>query len=202
MKTLSTTTIVALTTAALGLAAVAPAMAQEATQPASEAAEPAAPALGFRHDGGFAQRGDLGGLMSFERGGEAIELALVRLSHRIELTGEQQVLLDTLKSDALAAAETFTTATEDLRSIPQATSETAELPDITERFENRIALQQAQLAALEAIELSFTAFFGSLTDEQKASLMPERSERPDNGMRGHAGPNVPRGNGFGGPHRG
>jgi hypothetical protein len=182
MKTISTTAIVALMTASLGLAAVAPAAAQQTpTPPAAE--QPAAPAdLAPPDDAAPALRGHRGGggfgdILGFGRGAEGIEIALVRLSYAIDLTTEQQALFDTLRTDALAAAEAFETAVEDLRPDTAATAETATAPDLTERLENRIALQSAQLAALEAVQPSLTAFYDSLTDEQKAELMPAAGER-------------------------
>lgn len=181
MKTISTTAIVALMTASLGLAAVAPVAAQQApTPPAAE--QPAAPAdLAPPDEAAPALRGHRGGgfgdILGFGRGAEGIEIALVRLSYAIDLTTEQQALFDTLRTDALAAAEAFETAVEDLRTDTTATAETTTPPDLTERLENRIALQSAQLAALEAVQPSLAAFYDSLTDEQKAELMPAAGER-------------------------
>jgi hypothetical protein len=96
------------------------------------------------------------------------------------------VLLEALKADALAAAAAFETATEGLRPTPPAEGETAERPDISERFDNRIAIETAHLAALQAVQPAFTAFFDSLTDEQKAELLPERGEHMA-GMGKHQG---------------
>jgi len=147
--------------------------------PASPAAQadPATPAdRGFRNGPGMRQGGGAGmlGLLNIERGAEAIEIALVRLSHAIDLTDEQKVLLESLKSDALAAAAAFETATQGLRPTRPAAGQTAEQPDMSQRLDNHIAVASARLAALEAVQPAFTAFFDSLTDEQKAGLMPER----------------------------
>jgi hypothetical protein len=188
MKTISTTAILALMTASIGLGAAAPVLAQDAT-PAAPAAQtqPADPSQagerGFRNGPGMRQGG---GLFNFNGGAEAIEIAIVRLSHAIELTDEQTVLLEALKTDALSAAAAFETATEGLRPTPPAEGETAERPDISERFDNRIAIETAHLAALEAVQPAFTAFFDSLTDEQKADLVPGRGERMT-GMGKHQG---------------
>lgn len=193
MKTISTTAILALMTASIGLGAVVPALAQDATTAAPTAqTQPADPSAtgerGFRNGPGMRQGGGMGGLglFSIEHGAEAVEIAIVRLSHAIELTDEQTVLLEALKTDALAAVAAFEAATEGLRPTPPAEGETAALPDISERFENRIAIQTAQLAALEAVQPAFTAFFDSLTDEQKAELVPERGEHMA-GMGKHQG---------------
>ncbi|MCP8883850.1 Spy/CpxP family protein refolding chaperone [Devosia sp. XJ19-1] len=194
MKTISTSAIVALMTATIGLGALAPTLAQE-TAPAtqSQPADTNPAEHGFRHGGGMRQGsmgggmgGGMGGFLNIERGAEAIEIAIVRLTHAIDLTDEQSVLLEDLKSDALAAAAAFETATDGLRPTPPAEGETAERPDMSERFGNRIAIQSAQLAALEAVQPAFAAFFDSLTDEQLAELMPEHGERAA-GMGKHGG---------------
>jgi len=186
MKTISTTAIVALMTATLGLSAVAPAMAQTAAPaPQVEAGQPGERA--FRPGGEGPRRIGFGGLLGIERGAEAVEVALVRLSHRIELTEEQQALLDELKTVALAAAEDFAAVVEPLRPAAPAEGETAQRPDFSALLETRIAVESAHLAALEAIQPAATAFFDSLTDEQKAQLVPGRGERPDGPRQGHFG---------------
>ena len=185
MKTITTTAIVALMTAAIGLTAIAPTYAQDAAPtPTQEQAQGKGPGLHFRHNNQGPRHGGFGDLLGFERGAEAVEIALVRLSHAVELTAEQQTLFDTLKTDALAAAETFSTAVEGLRpAAPQggsavpAEGQAAELPDISAHFENRIAIETAHLAALESVQPSLTAFFDSLTDEQKAALTPQGHDR-------------------------
>ena len=191
MKTITTTAIVALMTATIGLSAIAPAFAQDAAPAPTQAQN------GFRHDNhGPRQGGGMRGgadLFSFEHGAEAIEIALVRLSHRIELTSEQQPLFDAFKASALSAAADFATATESLRPAAPAEGETPTPPDFTTRLENGIALQTARLAALEAVQPAATAFFDSLTDEQQALLTPQRPDR--DGMPGQGK--------FGGPrHQG
>ena len=209
MKTITTTAIVALMTATLGLSAIAPSYAQDAAAPAqAQTQQQPGPGFGFRHDtNGPRQFGRGGDLLGFDRGTEAVEIALVRLSHAIELTAEQQALFDTLKTDALAAAETFSTAVEGLRPTALAEGQTAEVPDFSERLENRIAIETARLAALEAVQPSLTAFFDSLTDEQKAELTPQRPDRGfmpgfmgKGGLRHHeGGPSAPHQGQHGGP---
>jgi Spy/CpxP family protein refolding chaperone len=192
MKTISTTAIVALMTTAIGLGAITPAAAQATTAPLASQSQPAEPPAGaergFRNGPGMRQGGGGGGLLNIERGAEAIEIAMVRLSHAIELTDEQTVLLEALKTDALAAAATFEAATDGLRPTPPAEGETAERPDISERFNNRIAMETARLDALEAVQPAFTAFFDSLTDEQKADLVPQRGDRMAGMSKQHGGP--------------
>ncbi|WP_332699604.1 Spy/CpxP family protein refolding chaperone [Devosia sp.] len=175
MKTLPMTAIVALMTATIGLTAIAPTYAQETAAPVQAEHQGH-----FRHHNqGPRQGGHMGGgdFLGFERGAEAIEIAFVRLSHAIELTTEQQGLFDAFKTAALGAAADFATATESLRPAAPAAGETAMRPDMSERLENRIAFETAKLAALEAVQPAATAFFDSLTDEQKAELTPQRPDR-------------------------
>ena len=176
MKTFTKTAIVALMTATLGLSAIAPSYAQDAAP--TQAQQQPGPGFGFRHDNHGGPRQFIGGdLLGFDRGVEAVEIALVRLSHAIELTAEQQALFDSLRTEALAAAETFSTAVEGLRPTAPAEGQAVEVPDFSERLENRIAIETARLAALEAVQPAATAFFDSLTDEQKAELTPQRPDR-------------------------
>lgn len=199
MKTISTTAIIAMMTATLGLTAIAPAMAQTAAPaPQTETSQ------AFRPGHNGPQRGaGFGGFLNVERGAEAIEVAIVRITHRLDLTAEQQSLLDTLKTDALAAAETFATATEGLRPSAPAEGQRPERPDFAQALDTRIALDGARLAALEAIQPAATAFFDSLTDEQKAQLTPRHDERGGPGKRGDNQQGGPRQPGPGGaPNRG
>jgi hypothetical protein len=192
MKTITTTAIVALMTATIGLSAIAPTFAQDAA-PTQVHAENG-PGFHLRRDnqGPGPMGGQRGGdFLNFARGGEAIEIALVRLSHRIELTAEQQALFDTFKTTALSAAAEFASTTEGETAVATA-------PDMSERLENRIAIEKAHLAALEAVQPAATAFFDSLTDEQKAQLTPERPEH--GGMPGgKGGPRHHQGQQQGGP---
>ena len=181
MKTITTSAIVALMTATIGLTAIAPAVAQDAAPaPAQEQAfRQGGPGFHLRQGGGDHGGPGRGGFIDFRGGNasEAVEIALARLSHAIDMTAEQQALFDTLKTDALAAAETFSTAVEGLRPAAPVEGQTSERPEFSEMLENRIAFETAHLAALEAVQPALSAFFDSLTDEQKASLMPERGER-------------------------
>lgn len=179
MKTITTTAIVALMTAAIGLTAIAPTFAQDAAPaPTQEQAfRQGGPGIHLRNDERGPGRGGLLGLIGNGDSTEAVEIALVRLSHAIEMTAEQQALFDTLKTDALAAAGTFSAAVEGLRPAAPVEGQTAERPELSQMLENRIAFETAHLAALEAVQPSLTAFFYSLTDAQKADLMPQRPDR-------------------------
>lgn len=188
MKTLKTTAIAALMTAAVGLSAILPATAQEAAPapaPQQQADANGPHGNGPGPHGQGPRQGGGAGFLNFDRGSEGVEIALVRLSHAIEMTTEQKALFDTLKTDALAAADTFSKAVEGLRPAKPADGATAERPSITERLDARIALETAQLDALKSVQPAAKAFFDSLTDAQKAQLMPER---PAGDMQGKMGP--------------
>jgi hypothetical protein len=198
MKTITTNAAAAFLVTAIGFSAVAPVMAQatapaagnEVTQPQDMTKERPPHRRGDHGPRGM--HAGAGSVLDFGRGAEAIEVALVRISHRIDLTDEQQGLFDTLKTSALGAADAFATAIKDLRPTPPAAGEARVMPDFSERLEKRIAFEKAQLAALEAVQPSASAFFDSLSDEQKAQLAPERGDRGERGGREHG----PRG-GFG-----
>ena len=194
MKTFKTSAIIALMTAAVGLSAIVPSYAQDAAPPAPQAAEQGqgpghGPMSGPRH-GGDRQGGPRGmaGFIGFDRGVEAVEIALVRLSHAVDMTPEQQTLFDTLKTDAMAAAENFSTAVEALRPAAPAEGSQPQPLDIAKALDTRIAIETAQLDALKAVQPSVTAFFGSLTDEQKAELAPAPRGDHQRGPMGKHGP--------------
>jgi hypothetical protein len=178
MKTISTKAILALMTATLGLSAVAPVLAQQGapTAPLAQTEQAQQVGKGFRP--GYNGPGRSGGndLLNFERGAEAVEIALVRLGHRLDLTDAQKTLFETLKADALTAANTLKAAAETVRQTSAAEGETPSTTTLADRLETRIALDTARLDALKSVQPSLTAFFDSLTDEQKAELVPERGE--------------------------
>lgn len=193
MKSITKSAIVALLTATVGLSAIAPGFAQDAAPTQTAEARPqGGNGPDFRHgNNGPRQGGGFGGdIIGLDRGAEAVEVALVRLSHRIDLTAAQQPLFDTFRTAALAAADDLATATEGLRPIPATEGETATAPDISARLENRIAIETARLAALKAVQPSAAAFFDSLTAEQLAQLTPQRPDR--NGAPGGFGKGGPR----------
>ena len=172
MKTIHSTALIALLTATIGLSAAAPALAQGPMD---------GPAQTYRHHSGigpmhggpgFGPRGFGGGFFGFGADAEAVEIALVRLSHRVELTAEQQPLFDAFREAALDAATELEATVEGI------TADNDETLDIAGRFSDRLAVDRARLQAMEAVEPSLTAFFDSLTDEQLDSLKPRRDGRP------------------------
>ena len=178
MKTITTTAIVALMTATIGLSAV-PAIAQDAPQGNMNHQEWNS---GGKHREG---RGKGGGRGLFNLANpDAVEISLVRLTQRIDLTPEQQPLFDAFKTAAMAAAEEFSGVLDSVRPAAPVAGEAPAHPDMSEMLSNRIAVATAQLAALEAVQPSATAFFDSLTDEQQAQLTPQRGDRHSgHGMR-------------------
>jgi LTXXQ motif family protein len=182
MKTISTTAIVAVMTAAIGLSAVAPAMAQQDAplHQHNDLQKDGSPDRHFNGqrpgNDGHGRGGMLGGLLDFGRDGENIEVALVRLSHRIELTDEQKTLLETFKTAALAAQADFATAVDAVRPPAPAAGATVERPEMVARLDQRITMEKAHVDALTAVQPSFEAFFTSLTDEQQTQLMPQREQ--------------------------
>lgn len=140
------------------------------------------------HRGGH-RGGGLLGFVCSERGAERLEIALVRMSHRLDLTAEQQPLFDELRDTALAAQMGFADTCATLRpERPQSGAEvTAETPDLGERFANRVEIARAEVAALEAVQPVLDALLDTLTDEQKASLQPRRGQRGEPGNRNRRG---------------
>ncbi len=169
MKTLHSTALIALLTATLGLYAAAPATAQGPMDgPMQFHRQHGGP--GPMHSGPGFGGGAFG--FGFGAGAEAVEIALVRLSHRVDLTAEQQPLFDAFREAALAAATDLEAKVDDLK--PGNTDDSG----IAARFSDRLAVERARLEAMEAVEPSLTAFFDSLTDGQLKSLEPRRGGRP------------------------
>ncbi|WIJ26303.1 hypothetical protein [Devosia sp. RR2S18] len=192
MRTITTTAIAAFLTASIGATAIAPVFAQGslAPAPAAETTSPAPTQTDAPAPVQFRGPARAGNLLNFGRGAEAVEIALVRLSYRIELRVEQQPLFDAFRAAAVAAAEDASAAQTSLRT---AASDSAEqtLIDPAQLLADRIALTRARLAGLEAVQPAATAFFDSLTDDQLAQLAPHRGDghfhgKP--GQREHRGP--------------
>jgi hypothetical protein len=133
---------------------------------------------GFQHGG--MRGGGMLGLVCSERGAEMLEHMFVSISHRLELTAEQAPLFDELKTAALTAQTGFADTCATLQ--PEAASDTAEQPNVVERLQTRIEVDEARIAALSGVLPALEAFHDSLTDEQKAALEPGRGE-----MREHFG---------------
>lgn len=118
--------------------------------------------------------GGILGLVCSDRGAEALEVAFVRLSHRIELTDAQQPLFDALKTKALTTQTSFADDCQAAMSDRTADAK----PDLLEGLKARLAVEEAKLTAMNVLLPDFEAFYTSLTDEQKASLFPMRGDGP------------------------
>lgn len=107
-----------------------------------------------------------------------------RLAERLKLTAEQQALYDTFMASALTAQTELADKCADIRPERAARAERAtraeraQRPDLLERMEARLKVDEARLAAMNAVFPDFRAFYGSLTDEQKANLFPAGRGNP------------------------
>lgn len=121
-----------------------------------------------RHEGmrnGF--DGGLVDLVCSDQGAERLEIAFVRLSHRVALTAEQTPLFEALKTAALTAQTSFS---DTCKSALPAAGANAAKPDLVERLKTSLKLDEARIAALAKLLPPFEAFYGSLTADQKAKL--------------------------------
>ncbi len=193
MKTLTSAAIVALTAAVIGMGGIAStASAQQApNQPPPGGGQQMQPGPGpggqggqfrfnNRRGGGNDDRGGdgrMGGLLNLvcnERGAERLEIAFVRISHRVELTAEQLPLFEALKTAALTAQTGFSDTCAANRPAPVAEGQQPPPVDLLDGMQGRLAVEKAHVAALESVMPAFEAFYNSLTDEQKAQLAPPR----------------------------
>ncbi|MHB1110440.1 MAG: Spy/CpxP family protein refolding chaperone [Devosia sp.] len=167
-----TSTSAALIVATLGLGAMAPAALAQDQGPRAGPGGAARQEQGFRahnQDGprqGL-RRGGLLQLVCAERGAERLEHMFVAISHRIDLTAEQAPLFDALKTAALSAQTGFADTCASVR--PEA-GKPVEIPNLVERLETRIKIDEARIAALSDVLPSLEAFYSSLSDEQRAKL--------------------------------
>lgn len=166
--------LAALVVATLGFAAV-PVLAQDIAGPVAVKADRQIHRV--MRDGGMGRGAGFLNLVCSDRGAEEVEVALVRLSHRLDLTADQTTLFDTFKTTALTTQTSF--ADDCAAATPDQAAATDAKPDLLERLKSGIALEQARLEAVTAILPDFGAFYGSLTDAQKADLFPRRMLRHD-----------------------
>lgn len=179
----SSTAIAALVVATIGLSAL-PAIAQNTASPTPVSARMADAGRGgmhimMMHDQDGAGRGSILDLACSDKGSEALEIALVRLAHSVDLTAEQQTLFDAFRTKALTTQTSFADACK--AAIPASTADAK--PDLLTGLKSRLAVDTARLTALNDVLPSFEAFYNSLTDAQKTELLPGR----EHGMFGHFG---------------
>ena len=131
-------------------------------------------------------------LVCADNGAERTELGFVRLSYRLELTPEQKTLFDDLRSSALTAQTKFADQCSK-PGAPDATAANAQPvpPTPVERLTAQIGNDTVRLELLQGLLPKLDAFYSSLTDEQKATLMPERRADNGNGFRNRHRGNLP-----------
>lgn len=139
-------------------------------------------ARGAFGQGGFAQGGLIGFACS-DNGAPRAEIAFNNLSDRLTLDADQTTLFNAFKTAALSAQ----TAYADACTGPVAADDTP--LDPVELLTVRVTNQTANIAAIESVLPSLEAFYNSLSDEQKASFLPQRGEmRVGQGQQGQFGP--------------
>jgi hypothetical protein len=180
--------ILAALVAALGLTAMSPAFAAGANQQARPGFDQRdGRTLEFRRNapGGIFQ---LASVSCAPQAAERMETRLGRVSERLDLTADQLPLFDAFRTSALTAQTSFADACATLPAGPEAST------DLIQRLEQRLEVDGARLTAMTELLPQFKAFYESLTDAQKAELMPMRGERQGM-MQGkghrHGGPAAP-----------
>jgi LTXXQ motif family protein len=167
--------VTALVATTLGLGSVLPALAQDAAPATARQWQ-----NGPRHmtpDRGMGPAGLLM-LACTDKGAEMLEIALVRMSHRLDLSADQQKLFDTFRTKALTTETSFADTCKANRPDRSADAK----PDMLARLKAGLAIDQARLTALNDVLPDFEALYASLTDKQKADLLPHRGMGMGNGM--------------------
>lgn len=113
-----------------------------------------------------------------DKGTEALEIALVRMDHRLDLSADQQKLFDAFRTKALSTATSFA----DTCKAERPAADAGAKPDVLDRIKAGIAIEQARLTALNEVLPDFESFFNSLSDQQKADLLPHRGPGMGMGM--------------------
>ena len=127
-----------------------------------------------------------------DKGPAALDKMFDRTDKRLDLSTDQQKLFEAFKAKALTAETDFSDACQASR--PDRSAE--KRPDLLERLKSGLAVDQARLTAMNSALPEFEAFYNSLTDTQKADLLPRhggmgpggRGGMDHNGGPGHDGP--------------
>lgn len=206
MKTLTTTAFIAIVAGTIGLAALTPAVAQQGPNPPQPGQQmqghmpmPGQQMQGqmpmpgqFGNDGpmrnarGPGGQGGILALVCSERAAERAEIGFVRLSHRLELTPEQQTLFDDLKAATLTAQTQFADQCEKPAKPAMAGAEPATPPNPVERLTAQIGNDTLRLELMQDLLPKLEAFYASLTDEQKTAMQPQ-PRHDGKGFRMHRG---------------
>jgi hypothetical protein len=195
----SSIAIAALLVASIGVATVGSGFAQSAPGSAPESPQNAAPATPSAPDlnpdhgapgaaGLFDIRamgphramgpGALLMLACSPKGAEALDVTLLRLSYRLDLTADQKPLFDTFREKALTTETSFADTCK--ANAPASSKASNVKPDFLDRLKSRLAIDQARVTALNDVLPSFEALYNTLSDTQKAALLPQ-----DRGMGPH-----------------
>ena len=197
----SSIAIVALVVTSIGLGAALPAVAQDATATPVAAQSDKGPGPGMHRmlrgdgmgrPGGMMRPGGMGGgaggliaLACSDKGAEALDVALLHLSYRLQLTDAQKPLFDTFRTKALTTETSFADTCKASR--PDTTADAR--PDMLARLKAGLAIDQARLTALNTVLPDFETLYDSLTDAQKQSITPRgqwsMSGDQDFGAMGH-----------------
>ena len=201
MRSLTSTAIVAIVAGAIGFATLTPAaFAQEGPSPGQPGGNQMQmhDQMQMQMPGHFGNHrierrnnrnngvrsGALLDLVCADNGAERTEIGFVRLSYRLELTPEQQTLFDDLRSSALTAQTQYADQCSKPGAPDAAAADAQPVPPTpVERLTAQIGNDTVRLELLQGLLPKLDAFYNSLTDEQKATLMPERGADNGNGFR-------------------
>ena len=181
--------VAALVVATISFGAALPALADDATP------QPSAPAAAAQHMGPGHRMGPMGGrggmgqpgllaLACSDKGAGALDKMFDRTDKRLDLSADQQKLFDTFKTKALTAETSFADACQAAK--PDRTAD--HKPDLVTRMKAGLAVDQARLTAMNDVLPDFEALYNSLSDQQKAHLLPRHFGMGKGGMgRNHDG---------------
>jgi len=178
--------IAALVATSVGAVAL-PAVAQDGTLPVARKGDREIHRT-VPHNRFVGRNGTVVSLVCSDRGAEALEIAFVRLSHRLELTDEQDQLFDALRTSALTAQTRF--ADTCAAALPDATADAA-APDVMARLKASLDIERARLDAMTGLLPDLEAFYASLTSAQQADMAPRRSFRMNRDDRAAPGRDAP-----------
>lgn len=116
-------------------------------------------------------RGGFLALVCDERGADRLEHVLLTLKQRTDLTAAQQPLYDALQTAALTAQADFAAACTAAR---PAQPEAGASIDLADHLRANLEIEQARVEAMGKVVPAFEAFYDSLGEAQKATLMPQR----------------------------
>ena len=108
-----------------------------------------------------------------------------RTDKRLDLSTDQQKLFDAFKTKALTAETTFADACQAARPDRSAIQK----PDLLTRMKSGLAVDQARLTAMNDVLPEFEALYNSLSDQQKAHLLPRHGGMGGKGGMGGMGRN-------------